>query len=393
MPAPFGVTPTGFNKKTMDDITPEMQAAEAGLAPPVLNFAPSSVISQINNILSAKIAEMWDVAEAVYRQFYPDSAEGDALDNVASVNGAVRLAATKSSVTVHVTGVNGTVIPAGSIVKTTTDGTQFVSVAPATIALGVANIVFNGITVGPLVAPAGTLTIIVTPVGGWNTANNPLDAMLGTNEEKDPHFRDRRLDLLATPGTGTGPSILSAVRLVTGVTEALFFENTTLTPDANGVPGKAFETVVEGGADGDIAAAIASKKPGGIQAYGTTVVAVADSQGNNHQIGFSRPVEIDIYVTITVAVKVSDFGGGNQAQGIIDLQEAIVTAGGLLGIGDEVVALRIEAAALAQPGVFDVTSFKIDTVFPAVGTVNIPITNHQQSKFDTSRVAVTVTNA
>ena len=80
---------------------------------------------------------------------------------------------------------------------------------------------------GPTYAPAGSLTVIATPISGWAGVNNPLDAIVGTNIETDTQALARRNTLLAAQANGPIQSIVDKVREVSGVTQALGFENLT----------------------------------------------------------------------------------------------------------------------------------------------------------------------
>lgn len=388
---PFGVTSTGFSKKTLADLLAEIETAERAQINAALNLSPSSVLGQLNGIYADKLRELWDVAEAVYRSLYPDSASGEALDNVAAITGAVRQSATKSTVDVTCTGTPATALPLGRVVSVAGSGDRFVSTAPAVIGGGGTVVVpFESEEFGPIAAPAGTLTVIETPVAGWASATNPLDAALGTDEETDDAFRARRLDLLSVAGKGTVESIRANVLSVGGVSQAFVFENTTNTTNVDGLPPKSFEVVVDGGADADLATAIFITKPAGIEPYGTTTENVVDSQGFTHAMKFSRPTDVNIWIAVTVQVDAPVFGGGSTPAGIAQVKDALVALGDSLDIGADVIALAFRCAPLEVAGVIDVTAFAIDTIPVPVGTVNIPIATRALAKFDTSRISVTV---
>lgn len=78
---------------------------------------------------------------------------------------------------------------------------------------------------GPLPAPANTITVIDTPVSGWTSVNNPLDALPGSNLETDTEAMVRRASLLQAQGNGPIQAIVQKVRLLPGVEQAVGFEN------------------------------------------------------------------------------------------------------------------------------------------------------------------------
>lgn len=255
--------------------------------------------------------------------------------------------------------------------------------------LAFALVPFEGESAGPVNAPAFTLTTIETPVTGWNNARNVNDPdPIGRNTENDPDFRARREELLRVTGAGTLEAIRSDVRDVEDVSEAFVLENVTDATDVNGLPPHSVEVLVRDGDDDAIGQAIFDTKPAGIQthrdpgAQGRTVV-VEDSQGIDHDINFTRPDEVEIYVRSDVDVT-DDF----PADGVDQLKAAIVAAGDSSAIGEDVILEALKSFNFDVVGVFDVTDFRIDTVTPPVGTSNIAITVREVATFDTSRITI-----
>lgn len=219
----------------------------------------------------------------------------------------LRDAATRSLVTCNLSLNAVTTVPAGSVIAVAGQpNLQFELVADVTsTVLGVYPGVFQATVVGPVPANAGTLTSIVTPVSGWTAVTNPLDATLGTNTETDTALRVRRLEEITRPGAATANAIRADVLAVAGVLQCKVYENYTEATDADGVPAKSFETLVWDGntpvADNtEIVTAIYGSKPAGIRAHGTTTVLYTDDSDNEISIGFTRAVQRQIYVDITV---------------------------------------------------------------------------------------------
>lgn len=312
--------------------------------------------------------------------------------------GVVRLAASRSLVACNLS-LNSTVtVPAGSLVAVSGQPSlqfELVTTVTSTTA-GTYQGVFQAVNTGPIPANAGTLTVIVTPVSGWTTVTNPLDAVLGRLQETDTELRIRRQDLLTSPGGGTTSAIRADVLLVPGVLQCGVFENVSSTYDSEGLPPHAIEVVVWDGAvpaadNTKIANAIWGAKPGGIQAYGTTTVTHTDDSGNVLNIGFSRATQIPIYLDVTI-VKNSKFDtvGGPTA-----IKNLLANKGNLLVQGDDVVALVLQSALLEVnggiAGVTDVSSFKLGLSASPTGTANLVIGRREIARFDTSRITVTVT--
>lgn len=441
----FGITPEGFVSKTLLDIKAELEAAEREVFGAGVDTLATSVLGQLNGIFAASIAEGWDVALAVYRSMHPDSATGEAQDNLVALTGLTRLAAQQSlAEDVIVTGTAGTLLTAGRVASVEDSGDRFASVADVTLAAATAwapstpyllndirtnsGNIYIVITAGQSAASGGptgtgqditdnevhwrfvgtgtayetvdfeaeqtgainatsyTLINIETPVAGWQGVGNPTDAKPGFGLETDEALRLRRESTLRATAAGSVDAILGRLRLLMGVLEAFIFENPTNVTDIVGLPPHSFESVVDGGTDADIAQTIFKAKPVGIETYGTTTVPVLDSQGFSHDIKFSRPSHLLLYVDVTVKV----IPGAFPADGIDLVKAALISKGGELGIGDDVIILPIRAAPLAVPGVQDVYSMEVDTVDPPINTANIPVSNHQRASFDTSRINVVV---
>lgn len=143
----YGLTPSGFIPKPQSAIVTEMQQSLNAALGKNLNFAPTSVFSQLIGIFSEREALLWQLGLAVYSSQYPSGAEGTSVDNVLALNNLKRLGAAPTMTQPTTTdgtpglvafGTVGTLIPKGSIVSV--DGspsTQFTTDADATISAAV----------------------------------------------------------------------------------------------------------------------------------------------------------------------------------------------------------------------------------------------------------------
>jgi uncharacterized phage protein gp47/JayE len=389
-----GVEITGFVKKTLADLLAEIEAAERADISPSLNLQGDSVFGQLNGVFAEKLREGWDVSEAVYNSFNPDLATGASLDALAAITGAIRSPATKSTVTVTCTGTPATFLPAGRVVSVTGTGDRFASVADATIGGGgTVEVEFESEEFGPIAAPAATLTVIETPVAGWTSATNGLDADPGSNIETDVAFRQRRIALLRVTGSATVEAIRSQILTVTSVLQAFVFENTSFVVDADGLPPKSFEAVVSGGDEQEIADIIWLNKAAGIETFGTVSKTVVDTQTFSHTIKFSRPVDKNIWIDLTLLVDGGVFGGGSTPAGEANVKQLLVDRGDQSLIGEDVLYLLYNCIPLDEPGVLDVTAFFTGFAAAPTGEVNLAILIRELAKFDTSRITITTVAA
>ena len=117
----YGVTPTGFVKKRLDVITDEIQESLGKSFGFDLKANPKSYLNVLITDFSDKIAELWEVAEATYQNLYPSTAENESLDRVAQFGGCYREAPEASVYTVLCKGDNGTTLPVGTRLSTSTN--------------------------------------------------------------------------------------------------------------------------------------------------------------------------------------------------------------------------------------------------------------------------------
>lgn len=387
---PYGITATGFEPKPLSAIREDLEEAIKATLGSTVDLSANSALGQIVGIFAERLAELWELAQANYVSAFPDGAANAQLDEISSITGTARKPATKTKVLVLCSGTPATAIAAGKQVSVTGVGTKFQATVGGVIGGGgTVTLEFEAVDTGPLLAVAGSLTTIETPVSGWSAAGNVADQfILGTDIETDPELRLRRELSLRALGGGSNDAIRSGVFEVNNVTAVFVFENETDFTDANGLPPHSFECVVYGGVDQDIADKIFAVKPVGVASHGTEVDTVTDSQGVDHTIKWSRPTVLNGYVTLDVVcnalapVNVGDL-----------IKAAVVAYGDLnLTVGSTFYPQAIVPAAFAASvGILNVNEPLAGTA-PSPGT-SAPIvpTNRQVIDLDTSRVVVNVT--
>lgn len=128
----FGVTPTGFVPKRLEDIIEEIQSDIEDVFGPQ-NFEPDSVWSNFISPFAAQLSNVWDAGQSAYNSVYPNSAEDISLENAVSYIGINRSAQAKTTAIVQATGNQGTVLPIGRIVSVPETGKRFESTSAITI--------------------------------------------------------------------------------------------------------------------------------------------------------------------------------------------------------------------------------------------------------------------
>jgi uncharacterized phage protein gp47/JayE len=387
--ADYGVTPEGFNRKRLDILLEELNSEVKSIFGDDFNVSPESPDGQINGVVSESNANLWEIAELSYNAFNPSAVTGDGLSNLVQLNGIERLPATKSRVSLTLTGDEGTTIPEGSLVSSNS-GDQFSTESEVVIGASGSNIVFaSAIEFGPIIAVSGSVSSIDTPISGWLSVSNLEDAKLGTYKETDPQLRSRRERSVARDAQAIIDSIYAAVANLDNVTKVVVQENDTDFTDVKGLPPHSFRVVVIGGNDEEIAGVIWLKKPAGITSFGNTYTTILDSQSIPHLIYFSRPEEIEIYVVVDLTPFPDYPSDGDDLikQAIVDYTSGNLIEGRGFSLGEQVVHSRLYTPVNSIVG-HEIDSIKIGISPDPEDTDNIPINSDQISNFRVVNIVV-----
>ncbi len=386
----FGLTPTGFNRKRLDTLLEELNAELRSIFGDNFDIDPNSPQGQLNGTISESNANLWEIGQAAYNAFRPSAATGDALSELVQLNNITRQAATPSTVSLTLAGTNGTLIPSGSLVETDDTAERFATLFDVTIDAGAASVDAASVNLGPITGLADTITVIVNPISGWDTATNPLDAEVGSDEETDGELRIRRRQSTAIQARSVIDSIFARISDLPGVLSATVLENDTSSTDANGLVEHSIEAIVEGGEDNDIAYAIWNTKTGGSSLNGNTPTIIKDSQGFDQTMNFTRPTLVDIYVDI-VLVKGPDYptdGDDQIKQAILDYADGNLIPGRSFGVGDDVILSELYTPVNIIDDI-SITSLQIGTS-ASTAAANIPIDIRDLSDWDSTRINITV---
>lgn len=163
---------------------------------------------------------------------------------------------------------------------------------------------YRAINYGPIIANVNSLTIIITPIAGWDSIDNEIVGFTGSDTETDPDLRLRREDSLQIIGAATVEAIRARlIDEIDTVTNAIVFENET-DSIVSSRPPHSIECLIVGNGtaqeDTEIANKIWEVKAGGIQTYGSESEIITDSQGFNHTIYFSRPTQQYGHISVVI---------------------------------------------------------------------------------------------
>jgi uncharacterized phage protein gp47/JayE len=293
---------------------------------------PSTQDAQLLAIFADALNDMNSSAIAAFNNFIPSFAFGAGLSSIVKINGIARQVASSSMVTLTLGGTEGTIIANVTVGDNLSLGTQwFVAQSVVIPPSGTIDVFAVCTSLGATTAAPGTLTQILTPVPGWQTATNVAAATPGAPVETDAQLRRRQTQSTALPAATVLSSIQGNLLNLAGVTRAKVFQNDTVLTDGNGIPPRSLACVVEGGDPTQIANAIAVTKAPGVPTYGDTSVTVYDSVGTPNLISYWQLTPIEISVLLWVRAIV-----GYTSQVATYIQQALAEYFNTLDIGQYV---------------------------------------------------------
>lgn len=317
--------------------------------------------SAIGNLQAADSDRELDIQELIlycFNQLDPDQAEGIVLDWICALNNITRYSAEKTTIPLTITGTPNVSKDIGEIIVIDNDTDEYFTNKTAfTVGIGgTVNVEFEATSFGDITASSSHSYSLKTASSGissvaWNLSGSYL---VGRYAETDTELRARRTYTIDLTATSTLASIRANVSDVNGVSYLNVYENDT-NSTVDTIPAKAFEVVVLGGSNSDIAQAILEKKPAGIQAYGTTTEAITDENGNSFNIGFTRPTEIPVEFRITAKVSStqSETWETNLKQTLLTKFEE------LYDVGSDIYVFDLYCVLNSIPEIINVTQFQV----------------------------------
>lgn len=256
------------------------------------------------------------------------------------------------------------------------------------------NILFESMEYGPVIVANGLIKEMVTLDTGISEVTNDIAPTPGRFEADDIEARQTFVKRCATRSKTMIESITAEIyNSVDNVLSVAGYENDTEVVDKDGRPPKSVEILVDGGDDAEIASTIYRKKTDGIRAYGNVRMDVADSFGNIHKIGFSRPVYLYIWLSIVITGKKGKSMAPNFAQ---LTQDSIMEDAKPLQVGDGVylqtflanIYSKVVSVAMVDIKAFATVSKEYIPNKSEYTSDNIIVSHMQKAVFDVSRIEV-----
>lgn len=381
----FGVTSTGFLRKTFQDILDDVEQFQHDKIDARLDLSERTALGNINNILADHFAQLWEFAEDGYQAFDPDNAADDRVVALALLSGVQRESAKKGTVSCTVNLDASKTFAIGELVASVsgqpTNRWVNTAVVTSTTAGNYTAAFESEVASVSAIALAGTLTVIAESASGWNSVTNPLDAVAGTDQESIEALRARREASLAISGGGTLPALEADITAVDDVLEVAMFENTLDVFSAGLTPHSIRAVIWDGSTpladDDEIATAIGVSKAAGIATNGSE----SGTDSNGVPQSFDRATEKPVFIDVTI----------ESVDGVVedDIKAAIIAAHGVV-INQDVVYNVLTASVFAVAGVDDWSVFTIDFSGSPTGVVDLLIGTDEIATIDTGDITVTV---
>lgn len=320
------------------------------------------IIDSLSVLVTGKDSEFLNLAN----QFNPLTASGIFQDALGAIYFLTRKVATSTVVSCTCTGLPGTTIPQGSIIKNT-DGVKLESLGVATIGSdGTVEVEFAALESGAIDIGVNTCDKIITVIAGWDTVNNTAAGTPGSLIESRADFEKRRFNSVAANAHGSAAALQGAVYQVENVLDCLVLENktdSTVTKQGVSLISHSVAVCVYGGENTDIAETIYNKLDAGCGTNGNTDVSYTSEDGVVNTYKIVRPSPTPVYISVTIN-KTSQ----TPATVTQDIKNAIIadalgndenSGNTRIGMGQTIYASRFTVAIVKTAGVNDLESVYI----------------------------------
>lgn len=277
-----------------------------------INLEQNSPDGQLLGIITNEIYDLQTLILHIYNSFDPDLAQGVELNKLLKLIAQTRRASTKSIVDITIVANKNVILPADYTIIDENKN-EWVINAETTLIAGTNIVSFNAVNFGAIEASANTINDFVTVFPEIISVNNALPAEVGRDEESDVLLRKRRNNLLSVNSNSTIAGIYSKLFLLDTVTDAVIYENATDTYDAlKDLNPHALWCIIDGGSVDEITKIIATDKTIGADLKGTIsnnyveifLKADGTTRALTHIVKFDRPIEIPLYIKLTVSKKI-----------------------------------------------------------------------------------------
>lgn len=291
------ITEKGFVIPTLEEIY-QRKLAEFKTVKPNIRETDSNVIIPLLKFDAAEEYDSYLEGLAVYNNLNVYTAIGSGLNAITSHLNMTWLEATRAKSRIQITASTETTIPQAWGVETT-DGKKFVTLNAEDLKIpkGKTELDVISLNVGKENnVNVGQITKMTSIISGITSITNTLPAVGGKDKETDTELRERYLKRIDRKSSFTTEGIKNYILENTNVQKCQVIENDTDLTDTDGRLPHAYETVCLGDTNENILQALYDYKLAGIRTVGDITKKFDDIT-----VGFSRAIEKQIYVNITIS--------------------------------------------------------------------------------------------
>lgn len=382
---------TGINIQTLSEILDEREINLQTFLGTDFTISGDNTIANLQLADADRELSLQELLLYIAMQLDPDQAEGIWLDFICALNNIRRYSAEKTIIPLIITGTPNVSKTAGSIIVVDEDTDEYFTNTDAFIVGSeeTINVSFQATSFGNISASSEHTYSLKTASSGISTVawDSSGTYSIGRYAETDVDLRARREYTVDLTATSTLASIKTNVSEVEGVSYLEVYENDTIST-VDTIPAKAFEVVVQGGSNTDIATAILEKKPAGIQAYGTHTETITDENGNSFSVGFTRPTEIPVEFRITAKVSSTQ-----SAEWETTVKQALVNKfEEIHSVGVDIYIFDLYCVLNSIPEIINVTQFQVEKEIDSNNwSDNLIIGNREIATISISNIKITQT--
>ena len=305
---PNQIDGSGIQVKSYAEVVTTLNAAFQSIYGADVNLASNTPDGQLINILALMITDQGNLIVQDYDSKDPDQAVGIALDAVSQLCGITRKGGTYTTTNITVT-VDRNLNLSGQDTSTPftvsdASGNKFQLIASASLTTGANVLAFQAVNIGYVQVTVNTLNIATTVVLGVTSVNNPsAPTSVGANQESDAVMRVRRAASVALPSAGNLQGLIGGLNTVSGLIQAVIYENITGSTDANGVAAHGIWVITQGGADADIAKMIYRYRPLGAPMKGSVTYNITQVDSSTFTVAFDHAASQALHINFTATSK------------------------------------------------------------------------------------------
>ena len=329
------ITDAGPVADSLETAVTELNAAFLTEFGTGLNLSANSYTGRQNPIIAARDVSVQQFAVEIASLFNLNDAQGRFLDFIGTLLNEPRLPATSATVAARLYGVPGFNV-GDRRVRYLRNNTFWRSPIGTLIgANGTVDAVLTSDVAGTA-TPAGIAVeawqdgtdqwSIVDTSPSFTAVESLADYVEGRDTEGDPPYRSRLRVAGRGSGSGTAPGALRALQRVAGAGAAID-NNRSLAPNANGVPGKSIEALVEEGTDDEVAQAILDGYSDTAGFFGSSSGTAYDPNGNAVTVAFTRIARIDVIWDVSIDTTGAETDLPDDAESIVQTALANYTNG------------------------------------------------------------------